>query len=241
VVAELVGRRILNRARGLGELARSLALGALRVLRGAREAWRRRPAARLRRLDRLNRIPLPNLRDLHPETRNLPRREQGIRSIPLDLIAGTAVAGPAQRGSDFKPLPAFRSTNWLGRMQRVRSALNRLATLPPIDAVEYDGRYWVEDGHNRVAAGLELGQIEVDAALTELVAPGAARSPAPASLAAVLSEGADLRAAGAGRRSSTVGESSGVGAALTGSQVRTTGAPVGPGAEDVGTDAPRHG
>jgi hypothetical protein len=227
VLGEQVGRRILGRARDLGEFARFAWRLLQPALASAGAAWRGRPGARRRRLARLSHVPLPNLHDLHPEAARLPRRELGIRSIPLDRIAGTAVAGPNQRGADFKPLPAFRSKNWLGRMQRVRAALNDLATLPPIDVVRYGDRYWVEDGHNRVAAGLELGQIEVDAAVTDLVRPGAAPSPVPTSLAAVLSEGADLRAAGAGRRSSTVGESTAWETPLTTADPAEAGAPAG--------------
>ena len=204
MVGDGVGRRLAGGARVVGELVRFAWRAATRVSAIVGQAWQRRPGARSHHLDRLNRIPLPNLHGLHPGVRNLPRRELGVRSIPLDRIAGTAVAGPAQRGSDFKPLPAFRSSNWVGRMQRLRSALDQLVTLPPIDVVKYGGRYWVEDGHNRVAAGLELGQIEIDAAVTEIVERGAASSPAPESLAAVLSGTADLRAAGAGRHSRTV-------------------------------------
>jgi hypothetical protein len=204
VVGDRVGRRLAGGARVAGELVRFAWRAATRLTEIVRAGWHRRPGARSRDLEKLNRIPLPNLNSLHPEVRNLPRRELGVRSIPLDLIAGTAVAGPAQRGSDFKPLPAFRSTNWQGRMQRLRSAFDQLVTLPPIDVVKYRDRYWVEDGHNRVAAGLELGQIEVDAAVTEIVERGTTPSPAPESLASVLSGTADLRAAGAGRLSRTV-------------------------------------
>jgi hypothetical protein len=204
VVRDGIGRRLAGGAHVVREFQRFAWRAAGRAAAIARGGWQRRPGARSRHLARLNRTPLPNLHDLHPGVRNLPRRELGVRSIPLDRIAGTAVAGPAQRGSDFKPLPAFRSTNWVGRMQRLRSALDGLVTLPPIDVVKYGDDYWIEDGHNRVAAGLELGQIEIDAAVTEIVQRGTASSPAPESLAAVLSGTADLRAAGAGRHSRTV-------------------------------------
>jgi hypothetical protein len=209
MVAGLVGRRLRSWTRALPEFARFASRALTGLLRTTRKLWRGRPGARVRRLERLNRTPLPNLHVLHPGARNLPQHQLGVRSIPIEQIAGTAVSGAAQRGSDFKPLPPFRTANWRGRMQRLRGAFNSLVILPPIDVVKYGGRYWVEDGHNRVAAGLELGQLEVDAAVTELVEPGVAPSPAPPSLAAVLSETADLRAAGAGRFSPTVTQSAG--------------------------------
>ena len=188
-------------------LARFVALGARSVADSADDVatrWQGRGSARARRLRRLNRFPLPNLYDLHPEVRSTSGRELGLRSISLDEIAGTAVAGAAQRGSDFRPLPDFRSRNWEARWQRIRSAYDRMEILPPIDVVLYADRYWVLDGHNRVAAALAVGQVEIDAVVTELRAPGAASTEVPASLAPVLSEAAELRAAGAGRRSPTV-------------------------------------
>lgn len=176
------------------------------VLAGARRRWSAREARRHARLRRRNRVPLPNLFELHPEARNLARRELGLRSVPLDEIAGTAVAGVAQRGSDFLPLPAFRSSNWAYRFQAIQRAMRRLAILPPIDVLRYDGRYWVEDGHNRVAAALYNGQVEIDATVTELRGAGAHSTEAPASLAPMLEAGRDLRAAGEGRFTPTTGE-----------------------------------
>jgi len=96
-------------------------------------------------------------------------------------------------------MPAFRSQNWEARWQRIDRATNDLTILPPIDVVRYGGRYWVEDGHNRVAAALKNGQVEVDAAVTELRPPNAVSSTPPALLAPMLEEGRELRAAGEGR------------------------------------------
>ena len=43
----------------------------------------------------------------------------GLRTIPVDEIAGTAVGGGDQRGGDFLPLRPFRGRNWAGRWQRL--------------------------------------------------------------------------------------------------------------------------
>jgi hypothetical protein len=204
--APTIGRRIAVR------LARLIAHGARFVADRADDlatAWQARGAARLGRLRALNRTPLPNIYEVHPEARTLPAREIGLRPIPLDQIAGTAVAGPAQRGSDFKPMPPFRSRNWQARWQRIRSAYDRLEVLPSIEVVRYADRYWLLDGHNRVAAALDNGQVEIDAVVTELRAPGTVSTEPPAPLAPVMTEAADLRAAGAGRWSPTVPMSSG--------------------------------
>jgi hypothetical protein len=47
-----------------------------------------------------------------------------------------------------------------------------MAVLPPIDVLRLQGRYWVLDGHNRVAAALYVGQLEIDANVIDLVSSG---------------------------------------------------------------------
>jgi hypothetical protein len=177
-------------------------IGDISVDRLQERRQRRRQAA-----SRANRTPLPSLFDLHPEARNYMRREVGLRSIPIEEIGGTAVAGPAQRGSDFQPLPSFRSTNWEARWQRINRAVDRLEILPPIDVLRSHDRYWVEDGHNRVAAALRSGQVEIDAAVTDLRPPNAAVGgrvgEATPVLAPMLDTSHELRAAGEGRFSAT--------------------------------------
>ena len=174
--------------------------GTRMVGRDGMQRWRGRRGAKLDALDRRNRIPLRSLYADFPEARSHVRREVGLRSIPLDEIAGTAVAGGAQRGSDFKPMPAFRGQNWEARWHRLSRATNDLTILPPIDVMRFADRYWVEDGHNRVAAALRNGQVEIDAAVTDLRSPAATTThSSSAPLAPMLEEGRELRAAGEGR------------------------------------------
>jgi len=134
------------------------------------------PGARVRRLRRLARTPLPSLPVLYPESNRARPVMIGLRSLRPDQIAGTAVAGADQRGSDFLPLKQLRGENWRGRWQRLRSAQESLAILPPIDVVKFDDRYWVVDGHNRVALALYGNQAEIDASVTELVPLGQTRT-----------------------------------------------------------------
>ena len=165
---------------------------------GAARAWTERPGQRVRRVRRRGRAALPSLYGLHPEARFANPRERGIRTLVLDEIAGTAVAGGPQRGGDFLPLRPFRSADWVARWARIRRALDNLEILPPIEVVKYDGRFWVLDGHNRVAAALYGGHAGIDAVVTELVPPGGIPSEPPASLAASLVESRALRAAAGG-------------------------------------------
>jgi hypothetical protein len=156
--------------------------------------------ARLRELRRRNRLPLENLYDLHPEARRAPRRDLGLLTIPVARIRGTAVEGPPQRGRDFLPLPMLRSSNWQGRWQRLRHAQDRLAILPPIDVVQTGEGYWVVDGHNRVGLALYGNQDDIDASVTHLHLPGASDADVRAgSLATVLDDARQVRAAGEGR------------------------------------------
>jgi hypothetical protein len=174
------------------------------VIHAAGRRWSERPGARVRRVRRMAASPLASLWEVHPEARQANPRELGVQTLDVDQIAGTAVGGPNQRGGDFLPLRPFRSPNWQTRWQRVRGAMDRLAVLPPIDVVKYGDRYWVLDGHNRVAAALYGGQVGIDAAVTELVPPGQNPSERPAHLAPALGESRALRSAGRGRSSGTV-------------------------------------
>ena len=191
------GERIADLGPPVAERVRTTARAAARRLRSSRKS-------RQQYLRRLARQPVPNLFEVHPEARMAPRREIGLRTIPVDEIRGTAVEGPAQRGSDFLPLPVFRSRNWIARWQRIRDALERMAVLPPIEVLSTPDGYWVVDGHNRVAAALYNGQLGIDALVTAVRLPGeSADLPAPDdgsidSLQAMLADGEEVRAAGSG-------------------------------------------
>jgi hypothetical protein len=177
----------------------------------ARDAGRRLAAAaqtpgqglaRLKALRRGNRIPLDGLYDRYPAARTAARRDLGLLTIPVARILGTAVEGPAQRGRDFLPLPMLRGQNWEGRWQRLRKAQDRLAILPPIDVIQAGDGYWVIDGHNRVALALYGNQDDIDASVTHVHLPGVDDADVRAgSMATVLEDSRQVRAAGQGRLS----------------------------------------
>ncbi len=201
-----VGQRVaavLGDAADYVESAASAVGSAASAVGAAVEATARRfderPGARVRRIRRLGALPLPYLYDVHPDARRRTQRELGVRTIDVDEIGGTAVGGAQQRGGDFLPLKAFRSTNWMARWQRLGRASDRLAILPPIDVLRYDDRYWVLDGHNRVGMAKYSGQSAIDADVTELVDPSAP-PPDPASdpaesFASLVEDSRQLRAA----------------------------------------------
>jgi len=190
---------IVTGAEGVAEPIVERVSGAIE---GVERSWHERPGARVRRVRRLGSHPLPYLMDVHPEGRAARPVQVGLRSIDVADIAGTAVGGGDQRGGDFLPLKPFRGANWNGRWQRLRAAHDRLANLPPIDVLKYGDRYWVVDGHNRVALALYGGQVAIDANIVELVPPGGRRTEPIVSLAPSAADSRALRTAGSGRRAS---------------------------------------
>jgi hypothetical protein len=192
------GRVTRRVASALGEVADHVESAASAVGEAVEATARRLeevPGARVRRVRRLGRIPLPYLADVHPDAWRRTRRELGLRTIDIDELAGTAVGGAHQRGSDFLPLKPFRSRNWQARWQRLGQASDRLTVLPPIDVLRYGDRYWVVDGHNRVAMAKYSGQAAIDADVTDLVDPAAPRTDRAESFASLGEDSRELRAA----------------------------------------------
>lgn len=150
----------------------------------ALDSIRESTGRRVRRIRRMSSEPLPSLPELYPEARRARPVETGVRTIDVADIRGTAVGGGDQRGADFLPFRGFRGKNWSARWQRLRKAQDRMAELPPIDVVKYDGSYWIIDGHNRVGLALYVGQVGIDASVVELVPPGGQRTEPLGSLAA---------------------------------------------------------
>ena len=146
---------------------------------------------------------LPSLFDRYPGATTAPQRRIGLRSVPLDRIVGT-MRHPSQNTADFLPLSRLRGENWRGRWQRINRAMDRLAVLPPVDLVQVGDDYYVVDGHNRVAAALDAGAIEIDADVTQLVLPGVTL-PGQATLdTSSLAGNEEVRHAAQGRHSRTV-------------------------------------
>lgn len=146
---------------------------------------------------------LPSLFDIHPTATSAPRRPVGVRTVPLARIVGT-MRHPSQNTADFLPLPDLRGQNWRGRWQRINRATDRLEMLPVVDLVQVGDDYYVEDGHNRVAAAWRAGALEIDASVTQLLLPDVKPAEAgwldPSSVVG----GEELRQAATGRHSRTV-------------------------------------
>jgi hypothetical protein len=172
------------------------------ALDGVERTFNEIPGARVRRIRRLGQQPLLFLEDVHPEARLARPVQVGLRTIDVEEIAGTAVGGGAQRGGDFLPLKPFRGGNWAARWQRLRQAQENMAILPPIDVVKFADRYWVVDGHNRVALAKYTGQREIDANVVELIPPGGRRTEPILPLASYAADSRAIRTAASGHRPS---------------------------------------
>jgi hypothetical protein len=164
---------------------------------GARRIIGGRPGARVRQVRRMGQQPLANLWELHPEARRSTFRELAPRVVPVELIAGTAVEGPVQRGGDFLPVKDRRGADWRSRWQHILTGLDEMAVLPPIDLIKFGDHYWVVDGHNRVAAALYNGQYDIDANVVEARMPGVPADP-HSDIAPYLADSLELREAGRG-------------------------------------------
>ncbi|MCA1588645.1 MAG: hypothetical protein LC744_08365 [Chloroflexi bacterium] len=84
------------------------------------------------------------------------------------------------------------------------SRRSSIAVLPPVDLVQVGDEYWVEDGHNRIAAARLAGAVEVDADVTQLLLPGVTRPGRGTIEASTMVDSDVVRQAGQGRYSRTV-------------------------------------
>jgi hypothetical protein len=109
---------------------------------------------------------LPRLGDVHPAPPTS-GRWVGLRTVPTDSIRGTASMS-SSRGRDFRPLGGREPADWQPRWSRLMSSARTQAKLPPVELLRTGSEYWVVDGHNRVALAMELGQLWIDAEITEL-------------------------------------------------------------------------
>ena len=95
-----------------------------------------------------------------------------VELVPAEAITGTT-RYPSTLTADFLPRPEQRTTHWRHDFQRILSAQESLAVLPPVELLQVGDCYFVVDGHKRVAAARRTGAV-LDAIVVELHAPKAA-------------------------------------------------------------------
>ena len=92
-------------------------------------------------------------------------RDLGEQEILLRDIVGATDGADGKFDRDFLPTDE-RSRP---RFQAIAIALRQGRELPPIEVYRLHGRYYVADGHHRVAAARALGERSIPAYVTEIL------------------------------------------------------------------------
>ncbi len=89
------------------------------------------------------------------------------RFVGLRTVSIAAVRGSEGRCTDFDrdfyPLKGSTQDRWINVFMAMRSGL----PLPPVTLIKVRDIYFVRDGHHRISVARVLGQVEVDAEVTE--------------------------------------------------------------------------
>jgi hypothetical protein len=129
--------------------------------RARRQHQRHRLAAALRGQSR--RLDLPTLKE--EAILGLGgSRDPSEQEIPICDIVGATDGADGKFDRDFLPTDE-RSRR---RFQAIVSALRQGQALPPIEVYRLRGRYYVSDGHHRVAATRALGEKSITAYVTDI-------------------------------------------------------------------------
>jgi nucleotide-binding universal stress UspA family protein len=99
----------------------------------------------------------------------LAQRQLGVRTVDVSRIIGS-VGRATNLGADFRPLRHNREDDQ--RYERVLQGMKEGASLPPVELYKVGFGYYVLDGNHRVAAAKQLGQLEIDADVTEFIPLG---------------------------------------------------------------------
>ena len=114
-------------------------------------------------LRRGGRPTLPLLQEVSREPRQL--RDAGEQFIPVASIVGSVDGASQLFDRNFRPV-CDRSRARLGS---VLIAMRQGEPLPPIEVWAWRGKYYVLDGHHRVAAARALGSDYISAHVIEVV------------------------------------------------------------------------
>jgi hypothetical protein len=106
----------------------------------------------------------------------LTQRKLGIRTIEISRIVGS-VGRSQELGPDFRPAGRKRRRPDEDRFRHIQQAMEDGVELPPIDVHKLGFGYYVLDGHHRLAAALQNGQMEIDANVTEFLPAADEQAP----------------------------------------------------------------
>ena len=99
----------------------------------------------------------------------LAKKSLGLRQVEVARIIGS-VGRASNLNARFRPLKRDRLDEQ--RFQHIFEGMRDGVSLPPVELYKLGFGFYVLDGNHRVAAARELGQIEMDAEVTEFIPLG---------------------------------------------------------------------
>ncbi|HHT43648.1 MAG TPA: ParB N-terminal domain-containing protein [Firmicutes bacterium] len=90
----------------------------------------------------------------------------GLRTVPVDSIVGSV-----NRWRDFDARFRIKNRATIHRYMKIKQAVERGSSLPPVSLYKVRDKYYVVDGNHRVAVAKEVGQTYIDAEVIEFFPP----------------------------------------------------------------------
>lgn len=110
-------------------------------------------------------LPVRSFDDDVARTGPVAPRQLGLRTVALTRIVGS-VGRAAELDAGFRVRGGAGERD---RYERIRKLMENGAGLPPVELYKLGYGYYVLDGNHRVAAAKEIGQLEIEAEVTEFV------------------------------------------------------------------------
>lgn len=114
-------------------------------------------------------LPVRNFADDAARAGPVAPRSLGVRTVEVARIVGS-VGRANELDETFRPTSRRREDEH--RYDRILKLMEEGASLPPVVLYKLGYGYYVLDGNHRVAAAKQLGQLEMDALVTEFVSLG---------------------------------------------------------------------
>ncbi|MFN8568991.1 MAG: DUF4032 domain-containing protein [Kouleothrix sp.] len=93
---------------------------------------------------------------------------RGQRSLGLQTVPMAHIIGSEGRYSDFDRRFLPRSNELKDRWTSIDRAMSDAVLLPPVELYKIGDAYFVRDGNHRVSVARQVGQVDIDAFVTEL-------------------------------------------------------------------------
>lgn len=106
---------------------------------------------------------LLSFEQVRTQLRGTAETPRGLVEIPLDAIVGS-VGRYSDFTRDFLPREGTSQDRWA----RVKSMMEGMEGLPPIEVYQVGETYFVKDGHHRVSVAREMGAESMEAYVTEI-------------------------------------------------------------------------